>query len=86
MIFYGPSGGVKGIEKSKLRIRNFSILIADLDSLQKSMNVKWSSFFLYSDVIIAKIKKNVEISRQESNNDHLFANLDIFLDLSLDNI
>ena len=42
--------------------------------------------FLYSDVIIAKIKENVENFRQESNDDHLFANLDIFLDLSRDNI
>ena len=43
MIFYGPS--VKGIEKSKFDNRRFSILIADSNSLQKSMNVKWSSFF-----------------------------------------
>ena len=45
IIFYGPSWGNKGIEKSKLRNRNFSILISDSDSLQKSMCVKWSSFF-----------------------------------------
>ena len=45
MIFYGPSGGDKGIEKSKLKNWNFKILIADSDSLQKSMNLKWSSFF-----------------------------------------
>ena len=45
MIFYGPPGGDKGIEKSKFKNWNFSILIADPDSLQKSMNEKWSSFF-----------------------------------------
>ena len=42
--------------------------------------------FLYSDVIIAKIKKNVQNFRQESKDDHLLANLDIFLDFSRDNI
>ena len=45
MIVYGPSGGDKGIEKSKLKNWNFSIPIADSDSLQKIMIVKWSSFF-----------------------------------------
>ena len=44
MILYGWSGGDKGIEKSKFKNLNFSIPIADSDSLQKSMNVKWSSF------------------------------------------
>ncbi len=86
MIFYGPSGGDKGVEKSKLKNWNFSILIADSDSLQKSMNVKWSSFFLYSDFVTVKIKENDKVFRQDSNDDHLFANLDIFLDLSRDNI
>jgi len=41
MIFSEPSGGDKGIEKSKLKNWNFSILIADSDFLQKSINVKW---------------------------------------------
>ena len=36
MIFYGPSGGNKGIEKSKFKKWNFSIPIADSDSLQKT--------------------------------------------------
>ena len=65
MIFYGPSGGDKGIEKYECKV---------------------VVLFLYSDVIIAKIKENVKIFRQEINNDHLFANLDIFLDFSRDNI
>ena len=86
MIFYGPSGGDKGIGKSKFKNWNFSILIADSDSLQKKYECKVVFIFLYSDVIIAKIKENVKIFRQESNDDHLFANLDIFLDFSRDNI
>ena len=47
MIFYWASGGVKGIQKSKFKNRNFSIPIADSDSLQKSMNVKWSHFLKF---------------------------------------
>ena len=82
-----PAGGDKGIEKSKFKNWNFSIPISDSDSLPKSMNVncKMVFIFLNSDVIIAKIKENVKIFRQ-SNDDHLFANLDIFLDFSSDNI
>ena len=45
MIFYGPSGGDKGIGKSKFKNWNFSIPMVDSDSLQKSTNVKWSPFF-----------------------------------------
>ena len=66
MIVYGPSGGDKGIEKSKFKNWNFSIPIADSDSLQKNVNVK--------------------NSRQESNDDNLFANLDILFYFSRDNI
>ena len=53
MIFYGGAGGVKGIEKSKLK--NWNLLL--------------------------KSRKTIE-----SNDDHLFANLDLFLDFKCDNI
>ena len=71
MIVYGPSGG-----DSDGRFR----------FLAKKYECKVVFIFLYSDVIIAKIKKNVQNFRQESKDDHLFANLDIFLDFSRDNI
>ena len=54
------------------------ILIADLDSLQKSMNVKWSSIFLNFHILMGQIKENVKICKQKGNDVHLFANLDIF--------
>ena len=57
MIFYGPPGGDKGIEKSKFKNWNFSIPIADSDSLQKSMNVKWSSFFYIQILSRLKLRK-----------------------------
>ena len=47
-IFGSSQGGQRsrwGIGMSKIQIRNFWNLTADLDSLQKSMNAKCSSFF-----------------------------------------
>ena len=64
-----------GIEKSKFKNLNFSISIAVLDSLQKSMNVKWSSFF---HAIMSQITEKVKFHKQKGNDVHLFANLNVF--------
>ena len=65
--FYEPLGGAKGIGRSKFSERNFSILIADLDSLQKSMNVKWTLFFYILMLSLLKSQKTSKFCQQMNN-------------------
>ena len=65
--FYEPLGGAKGIGRSKFSERSFSILIADLDSLQKSMNVKWTLFFYILMFSLLKSQKTSKFCQQMNN-------------------
>ena len=78
--------GRQGYRKVKIKKLEFFNSDCRFRFLAKKYECKVVFIFLYSDVIIAKIKENVKVFRQESNDDHLFANLDIFLDFSCDNI
>ena len=82
MIFYERLGGAKGIGRSKFFFKNFVILIADLDSLQKSMNVKWFPFFYLISISASKFAKTANFRT-------LFIcwkNFDVFCDFNSDNI
>ena len=60
MFFYQPSGGSKVNQSyGEVKLKQFflKILIADSDSLQKSMNVKWSSFFYILMLTSLKLDK-----------------------------
>ena len=82
MIFHEPLGGAKGIGRSKIFQRNSSILIADLDSLQKSMNVKWFPFFYLISVSASKLANTADFRLVV----HLLANFGVFGDFNNDNI
>ena len=58
--FYEPLGGAKGIGRSKIFQRNSLILIADLDSLQKIMNVKWFPFFYSRRISASKLARTAD--------------------------
>ena len=62
--FYDRDQGSKVIRRSYFQIQNFSILIADLDLLQKSMNVKEAPFF---DIPIRTQSNSSSKSRNQGN-------------------
>ena len=59
------SGGPYG--RSKFQNENFSILNADSESLQKSMNVKCSSFFNIFSGTLSKFRLKVKIEGKFKN-------------------
>ena len=73
--FLGQDRGSKVIWRSNFQIHNLSILIADLDSLQKSMNVKWAPFF----DIPSRTRSN---SRSKSQNQGKFKQMNNFADFA----
>ena len=86
MIFYGASGGDKGIEKSKLKNWNFFYSDCRFRFLAKKYECKVVFIFLYLDVITAKIKKNVQICQQMIIVALFSKILNEFLDFSYANI